>query len=64
MPRPGPHVDGVGAENPVTSCDLDVLVEEAAKPISSEYADGRSGTWWGVACGRALIAVIGEVGGC
>ena len=26
----------VGAENPVTSCDLHVLVEEAAEPVSSE----------------------------
>jgi hypothetical protein len=26
---------GVGAENPVMSCDLDVLVEEAAEAVSS-----------------------------
>ena len=26
----------VGAENPVTSCDLHVLVDEAAEPVSSE----------------------------
>ena len=25
----------VGAENPVTSCDLDVFVDEAAEPVSS-----------------------------
>jgi hypothetical protein len=26
---------GVGAENPVTSCDLQILVEKAAEPVSS-----------------------------
>jgi hypothetical protein len=45
----------VGAENPVTSCDLHVLVEEAAEPDSSERVDGRPGTWRAAACGRALI---------
>ncbi len=45
----------VGAENRVTSCDLQVLVDEAAESVSSEHADARSGTWWGVACGRALV---------
>ena len=39
----------------VTSCDLHVLVDEAAEPVSSEHADGRPGAWRGVACGRALI---------
>ena len=45
----------VGAENPVTSCDLHVLVDEAAEPVSSERPDGRAGTWRSAACGRALI---------
>jgi len=28
----------VGAENSVMSCDLDIFVDEAAEPVSSEYA--------------------------
>jgi hypothetical protein len=41
------EVDGqvaglVGAENRVTSCDIQVLVDEAAEPVSSEHADGVS----------------------
>ena len=27
--------DGVGAENPVMSCDVQVLVHQAAEPVSS-----------------------------
>ena len=45
----------VGAENWVTSCDLQVLVDEAAEPVPSEHADGRPGTWRRVACGRAPV---------
>ena len=45
----------VGAENRVTSCDMQVLVDEAAEPVSSEHADGRPRTRRGAACGRALI---------
>jgi hypothetical protein len=45
----------VGAENRVTSCDLHILVDEAAESVSAEHADGRPATWRGVACGRALI---------
>ena len=45
----------VGAENPVTLCDLHVFVDEATESISPERPDGRSGTWWCVARGRALI---------
>jgi hypothetical protein len=26
---------GVGAENPVTSCDLQVLVQKAVEPVSA-----------------------------
>ena len=33
----------VGAENRVTSCYLQVLVDEAAEPVSSEHADARPG---------------------
>jgi hypothetical protein len=36
----------VGAENPVTSRDLHVLVYEAAESTSSQWVDGRAG-----ACG-------------
>ena len=45
----------VRAENPVTSRDLDVLVEEAAEPVSSENVDRRDGGSPGVALGRALM---------
>ena len=33
--RRPPIDDGVGAENPVASCDLHVFVDEAAEPVSS-----------------------------
>jgi hypothetical protein len=45
----------VGAENRVTLCDLQVLVDESAEPVSSEHADGGPGFWRGAACGRLLI---------
>jgi hypothetical protein len=45
----------VGAENPVTSCDVHVLVEEAAEPVSSERADGCARTRGSAGCGRVLI---------
>ena len=46
----------MGAENSVTSCDLQVLVDEAAEPVPSEHADGRRpGTWRGVGSGRVLV---------
>ena len=32
------HALPVGAENPVTSCDLHVLVDETAEPVSSQRA--------------------------
>jgi hypothetical protein len=47
--------EGVGAENRVTSCDLRVLVHEAAESILSKHAGGRAGTWRVAGCGRALI---------
>ena len=47
--------DLVGAENWVTSCDLQVLVDEAAEPVPAEHADGRPGTLRDGACGRALV---------
>jgi hypothetical protein len=50
-----PPLDLVGAENRVTSCDMQVLVDEAAEPVSSEHAVGRPRTRRGAACGRALI---------
>jgi hypothetical protein len=45
----------VGAENPVTSCDLQVLVNEAAEAVSSQWSDGRAGGRGSAACGRVLI---------
>jgi hypothetical protein len=44
----------VGADNSVTSCDLHVLVYEAAESISSQLLDGRSGGRGSAACGRLL----------
>ena len=49
------QVAPVGAENRVMLCDLHVLVEEAAEPVSSEYADGRPGGSSGVAHRRVLV---------
>ena len=46
---------GVGAENPVTSCDLHVLVYEAAEPASSQRPNGRFGERGSGACGRTLM---------
>ena len=45
----------VGAENPVTLCDLHVFADEAIESISPERPDGRSGTWWSAVRGCALI---------
>ena len=45
----------VGAENPVTSRDLHILVDETAEPVASQRPDDRSGGWRGTARGRALI---------
>ena len=45
----------MGAENRVTSCGLQVFVDEAAEPVSSLHADGRSRTWQGSAYGRPLV---------
>jgi hypothetical protein len=36
---PARRAAAVGAENWVTSCDLQVLVDEAAEPVPSEHAD-------------------------
>jgi len=48
-------MDLVGAENWVTSCDLQVFVDKAAEPVPSEHADARSGKRRDVACGWALV---------
>ena len=45
----------MGAENGVTSRDLQVLVDEAAEPVPSEDADVRSRTRRDCTCGRSLI---------
>ena len=45
----------MGAENWVTSRDLQVLVDEPAEPVPSEHADVRSGMRRGAARGRALV---------
>jgi hypothetical protein len=46
----------VGAENPVMSCDLDILWDEAAEPVTSERPNGRRpGTWGSAARRRVLV---------
>ena len=45
----------MGAENSVTSCDLQILVNEAAEAVSSLRSDGRAGGRGSAACGRVLI---------
>ena len=45
----------MGAENPVTACDLPVLVYETAESISSQWSECRSGRWGSGACGRLLM---------
>jgi hypothetical protein len=45
----------VGAENAVTSCDLHILVYQAAESISSQRPDCSSGRWGSGACGRLLM---------
>src|SRR5215203_4132616 len=45
----------VGAENAVTSCDLHVLVYQAAESISSQRSERRCGRWGSGACGRLLM---------
>ena len=52
--QPGPQ-KRVGAENPVTSRDLHILVDETAEPVASQRPDDRSGGRWDTARGRALI---------
>jgi hypothetical protein len=54
-PITGLVADPVAAENPVTSCDLYVLVKEAAEPVSSERPYDDCGTWSNTALGRALM---------
>jgi hypothetical protein len=49
------EVDLVGAENPVTSRDLQILVYEAAEPISTQRSDRRAGAWGSGVGGRALM---------
>ena len=52
--QPGPQ-KRVGAENPVTSRDLHILVDETAEPVASQRPSDGSGGWSGNARGRALI---------
>ena len=44
MPEPPPvDPEPVGAENPVTSCDLHILMYETTEPVSSQRPGGRAG---------------------
>jgi hypothetical protein len=62
-------LNGVGAEFCVTSCDLGVLVEEAAEPVSSDDLDvgvdriGKCPQWAGLVQGmvRAMGVEVGLV---
>jgi Helix-hairpin-helix containing domain/AAA domain len=52
--HPATTVHRVGAD-PVTSCDLPVLVYEAAEAVSSQRSERRFGRWGSGACGRLLM---------
>ena len=62
-----PETQPVGAGNSVTLCDLRVLVEQAAEPITSDELDigidfvppVRQRLWW---CGRSAVTVGGSRG--
>jgi hypothetical protein len=45
----------VGAENSVTSCDLRILMNEAAEPIPSQWPNGRAGARGSAICGWVLV---------
>ena len=45
----------MGAENPVISCDLHILVYEAAESVSSQQPNRGTGGWGSAACGRVLM---------
>lgn len=50
--RPRP----VGADNPVTSCGLGILVDQAAEPVSAQNQDvGLRSGWMRTPGGRALL---------
>ena len=49
------EVERVSAENAVTSHHLQILVQKAAEPVSSQWPDGRAGGRGSAACGRVLI---------
>jgi hypothetical protein len=51
----------VGAESSSTSCHLQILVDEAAEPISSQGLDGRSGVR-GSDCERTTEAGLPVIG--
>ena len=45
----------MGAENPVLSCDVHVLVQKASESVSSTWPDGGAGGRGSAVCGRVLI---------
>ena len=45
----------VGAGNFVTSRHLQILMDETAEAVSSQWSDGRAGGRGSAACGRVLI---------
>jgi hypothetical protein len=49
------HLTRVGAENPVTSRDLHILVNETAEPFASQRPDDRFRGWRGTVRRRVLI---------
>jgi hypothetical protein len=45
--RPAKHLSPpVGAENPVTLCDLGVFMDQAAEPVSPQHPDIRAYCGW------------------
>ena len=50
-----PLAEPVDAENRDTSCDLQILVYQAAEPVASQGPDGRAGGRGSAAGWRVLI---------
>ena len=45
----------MGAGNSVTSRHLQILMDETAEAVSSQWSDGRAGGRGSAACGRVLV---------
>ena len=64
IPVPEAVTEGVGAENSVTLCDLQVFVYEATEPVSSQRAGWSQRRADGRGLRAAADGAIGADGGC